>query len=348
MRVARLAAVIAAAALGMALLTASAAPGQSWTIDFEGLAEGSTPGSLSVGSGISGPGSLGGSVGLSSDGGVTHPAMIFDSDCTGLPDCSGGDDDLGVQSGNVLIISEDGDSGDPDDDSDGATGGTPIEVTFDFSALGTVCVSSVTVVDIEATSTGEFTVSGPALAVTSIAQPETGDAGTGTVAIGYCGVDTLTWQPEQSGAIDNIEFSRGDRWMTGGGVIFETEGRGRSAELTYFTTHGFIIRCDGSHANFEYNDHLEGLIFHLESVESVLCVDNNLSPQPPATDFDTLTLIGFGRVNGESGHMVEVTLTDTGQPAVNDEITIEIYNLAGDAVIHFATGMLDVGNHQAH
>ena len=288
--------------------------------------------------------------------------MIFDSDCTGLPDCSGDDDDLGVYQGNVLIISEDnppppGPDG-PNDDCNGRVGsgcgpGELITVSFDFSGLGTVCIASLDVVDIENGQNNELTLSGPSLAPLVIAEPAvgTGDNTVQTIQVGECGVDLLEWTPNGSGAIDNIEFEleeQQDGWMTGGGVIFETEGRGRSAELTYFTTHGFVIHCDGSHANFEYNDHLAGLIFHLESVESVLCVDDGLSPQPPATAFDTLTLVGFGRVNGESGHKVEVTLTDTGQPAVDDEITIDIYNLAGDAVIHHAEGALDVGNHQAH
>ncbi len=58
--------------------------------------------------------------GLSSISGTGNGAMIFDSNCSGSG-CSGEDDDLDVQRGNILIISEDGNSSDPDDDAGGGT-----------------------------------------------------------------------------------------------------------------------------------------------------------------------------------------------------------------------------------
>lgn len=48
--------------------------------------------------------------------GGSGKAMIFDSNCSGS-NCSGQDPDLGVNLGNILIVSEDGNSSDPDDSS---------------------------------------------------------------------------------------------------------------------------------------------------------------------------------------------------------------------------------------
>src|SRR3990170_2820001 len=91
-------------------------------IDFEGLPEGSIVSSLSFGAGISGD-PISGEVTVFGINPVFGPnvnaAMIFDSACLpgGTPaDCTGNDSDLFLPAeGNVLIISEDLDSNDPDD-----------------------------------------------------------------------------------------------------------------------------------------------------------------------------------------------------------------------------------------
>lgn len=87
-------------------------------IDFEGTRmPGDIVSSVSDGAGISGDpvlGSVGGHAWGDRFGIGTNAAMIFDSDCEGT--CSGGDEDLGVFSGNILIVSEDLAGIDPDDE----------------------------------------------------------------------------------------------------------------------------------------------------------------------------------------------------------------------------------------
>ena len=112
-------------------------------------------------------------------------------------------------------------------------------------------------------------------------------------------------------------------------------------------TWGFEIRCDGSKANLEYQDHTGGN-FHLESVTSVVCTDDPaVNPTPPQAGFDTLHLIGVGRWNGVSGHTVDVTFVDAGEPGTRDSIVLTV-KTAGGAVVSTVSGKLSGGNHQAH
>lgn len=132
--------------------------------------------------------------------------------------------------------------------------------------------------------------------------------------------------------------------MTGGGNI--TVGRGRNA--VPFSTHGFIIRCDASFAQFQYNDHTNGGSFHLTDATSVVCSDTvGINPHPPAADFDTLTMVGTGTWNDVAGVTVVVTMTDTGQPANADVLDILVTDKDGN-VVSDRVGTLTVGNHQAH
>ncbi|MDA1279051.1 MAG: hypothetical protein O3B95_03290 [Chloroflexi bacterium] len=130
-----------------------------------------------------------------------------------------------------------------------------------------------------------------------------------------------------------------ERFMTGGGNI--AVGRGKNAERS---TWGFEIRCDASHGHFQYNDHSTGDNFHLESITSVTCTDSGGDPSPPDASFDTLTLVGVGRLNGVSGSTVDVTLTDAGEPGKDvDSIDLDI-----DGGTLTLVGVLSGGNHQAH
>ncbi len=82
-----------------------------YTLDFENLAAGDIVNNQYQGQGVT----------ISSA--ANHPAMVFDTD-----NPTGGDYDLATNNlGNVLIVSEDGDSSDPDDNG----GGGSICFTFD-------------------------------------------------------------------------------------------------------------------------------------------------------------------------------------------------------------------------
>ena len=338
-------ATIAATGVSLALL-ATAHAAVSTTVDFEGLTEGQTVTTLSNGSGISGP-AVSGAITVTAErtgSPASNDAMIFDATCTG--GCTGGDTDLNAPAqGNVLIISEDGDSADPDD----AVQGGVIDLNFAGFDGGSATVVSLVIIDTEAGGSIEVFDGGLAgISQGTVVIPNIADGAVQTVAVGLTG-DFMRVTLNESGAIDDIALETEDEeeidgWMTGGGNI--TEGRGRNAVL--FSTHGFIIRCDASFARFQYNDHLNGGNFHLESVTSVECTDDGaINPHPPAADFDTLTLIGTGRWNGVSGATVEVTLTDTGQPANADVLDITVWD-DGGSIVSDREGNLTVGNHQAH
>lgn len=84
-------------------------------VDFEGFTEGAIVSHLNLGMGYSGSANVGtiGVFGVSQVDTTRNAAMIFDSNCVG--GCSGGDPDLQSNTGNVLIVTEDWDSSDPDD-----------------------------------------------------------------------------------------------------------------------------------------------------------------------------------------------------------------------------------------
>lgn len=182
----------------------------SATIDFEGLAEGMIVSSVSHGSGISGDDG-GGSVSVFAahpNNPGTNRAMIFDATCAG--GCSGGDDDLFQPGlGNILIISEDLDSSDPDDmDRPGAF------YSFDFSgwADGLVTVESITVLDVEfGEHEGDATVKvysgGFTTLLATVPLPDTGDGGMAVVPINVSDADSMIVDLNGSGAIDNIGIS---------------------------------------------------------------------------------------------------------------------------------------------
>lgn len=185
------------------------------TIDFEGVGTG-TVSTLSAGSGISidaGAGHIDGSVSVR---GVNpklggNQAMVFDATCPpgGTPeDCSGKDYDLfKPELGKILIVSEDGDSSDPDDvDVRGS------KLVFDFSGLGpgVVDVDSLLLFDIEV----EETEPNPRIEtwrgdtqVTAQNERETGDNAYRRVQIGAEGVDRLVVILNGSGAIDSVRIT---------------------------------------------------------------------------------------------------------------------------------------------
>ncbi|MEM8554101.1 MAG: SdrD B-like domain-containing protein [Pseudomonadota bacterium] len=127
----------------------------------------------------------------------TNDAMIFDTD-----NPTGGDNDLAYSGkGNVIIISEDNDSTDPDDN---AAGGT---ITFTFDAPSTV--TSLEVLDIEeSTGTIElFDANGDL--IKSVAIPATGNNGEATVFINADDVAEMVVNLPGSGAVNDLCFDPG-------------------------------------------------------------------------------------------------------------------------------------------
>ncbi|MEM7572329.1 MAG: malectin domain-containing carbohydrate-binding protein [Bacteroidota bacterium] len=160
-------------------------------------------------------------------GAATNSAMIFDS---GNP--TGGDDDLGTPNsdfggpgvgsggqmgkfqndralGNLLIISTDLDQADPNDALDPGTA-----MTFDFSAIGTVSVEHLNLVDIDdngQSAGGSIELFGPGnvlLATYNFVQ--SGNNGVQLVNLGpTMGVESMVVNINGSGAIDNVCFNAG-------------------------------------------------------------------------------------------------------------------------------------------
>lgn len=208
-----------AALLGLSLILAGASLASAdhgAVIDFEGLAEGTIVSSVASGAGISGL-SVPGSVAVFGDSPAfpgTNTAMIFDATCAG--GCSGGDDDLmRPELGNILIISEDLDTSDPDDaDLEGAF------YQFDFSGWGpgVVTVERISILDVEDIEGGARVelyaggLGGTLLATVPL--PNVGDAGFATVEVNVSGVDFMQVTLNGSGAIDNIEIIPDEQVVT--------------------------------------------------------------------------------------------------------------------------------------
>ncbi len=131
--------------------------------------------------------------------------MIFDSTCGGGADdsnCSGGDPDLffGDQFGNVLIISENNDSTDPDD---AARGGT---ITFTFPQA--IFLKSIAYLDGDERRPATFTTFNGSTEVESLSNVGAGDNEFVTVdGFSNTKVTRLEVTLPGSGAIDDVNYA---------------------------------------------------------------------------------------------------------------------------------------------
>ncbi|MEP3441444.1 MAG: cadherin-like domain-containing protein, partial [Sulfitobacter sp.] len=155
------------------------------TIDFNNLATGETVTDQFA--------DLGVQVSANAAGNGVDQAMIFD---TNAP--TGGDSDLATSNlNNVLIISEDGDSSDPDDN---AAGGS---LTFSFD--DPVTIKSLTFLDIEETATIRFFDASGDLISEQFVEP-TQNNGQSVVQLSVPGTSSFEIVLQGSGAIDNLVF----------------------------------------------------------------------------------------------------------------------------------------------
>jgi hypothetical protein len=194
-------------------------------IDFEGMTEGAIVDSVSSGNGVSGD-AVSGEIFVYGENPTpwitTNAAMIFDATCTPggtADDCTGDDGDLfHPEWGNILIISEDLDSTDPDD---GDVLGSTFAFVYADWGPGSVTVDSFDVQDVEEEEATENalayffdcdirdTVNCPIeTAYFNIVDiPETGDSLYDTVVVGSTGVVSMLIDLEGSGAIDNVRIT---------------------------------------------------------------------------------------------------------------------------------------------
>ena len=176
------------------------------TVDFEGIAPGTTIASLASGNGVSGD-AFPGSIVVLGDNSAQHvvgnAAMIFDALCGGdASGCTGNDTDLfAPELGNVMIISEDLNGANPDDNGGGGW------LDFDLTGFGdgVFTVSNANIVDTEGGGRIDF-FNGVTL-LSTIALPELADGEQALVPFSVDGVTNFRVYITESGAIDNINLS---------------------------------------------------------------------------------------------------------------------------------------------
>ena len=138
--------------------------------------------------------------------------------------------------------------------------------------------------------------------------------------------------------------------MTGGGSINVSLGGDLAKPVRI--THGFELYCDASKGPNNLQVNWGNERFHLDSLNSALCVDNpSINPNPPSASFDTYHGKGVGRYKKGNGPWqtatAEWTFTDAGEPGKGAD-SMAILIKVGSTVVLQATGILDGGNHQAH
>lgn len=132
------------------------------------------------------------------------------------------------------------------------------------------------------------------------------------------------------------------RRITGGGTI---------SESGVTVTHGFSLACvagvPGMPGRLQVNWG-KGNRFHLGAITEVACLDDPaISEGNPVAGFDTMHGRGTGRQNGVDGATAEWSISDAGEPGVQDRFAIRITDVNGDVVLE-RQGALRNGNQQAH
>lgn len=133
--------------------------------------------------------------------------------------------------------------------------------------------------------------------------------------------------------------------MTGGGSGVATIPAGIDVR------HGFELRCDVNNPpnRLEVNWG-PGEMFHLETLTSVMCLDDpNTAAPPPGANWDTYYGTGTGRLKGGEIGTAEWCFQDGGEPGGNgvDTFTLKITDSGGNVVLFFVFSS-NQGNEQAH
>ena len=144
---------------------------------------------------------------------------------------------------------------------------------------------------------------------------------------------------------DNPSHPQCQPRMTGGGTGTATIPSGVDVH------HGFELRCDVSNPpnRLEVNWG-PGEMFHLETLTSVMCLDDpNTAAPPPGANWDTYYGTGTGRLQGGQTATAEWCFQDGGEPGGDgvDTFTLKITDSSGNVVLFFAVSY-NQGNHQAH
>lgn len=131
-------------------------------------------------------------------------------------------------------------------------------------------------------------------------------------------------------------------WMTGGGNVVNKKG--------VKITHGFVLRCPKKKGASNLEVNWEGHRFHLDAdtITYLKCTDSaDWEEGKPEAGFDTIRVVGKGKLDGVEGASIYLKFGDAGEPGVDDFIQIDIKDANGVRAIA-VKGTLDHGNHQAH
>jgi hypothetical protein len=134
--------------------------------------------------------------------------------------------------------------------------------------------------------------------------------------------------------------------MTGGGSFFQSVGR---------ITHGFQLHCTASDGpnNLEVNWD-GGNHFHLDTLDTAICDDENITtqpPDPPDAEFTNFYGTGTGSYNGKPGYHALWRFSDAGEPGTADQVYyLIIWDPTFTTAVLSSDGpaFLTFGNHQAH
>ncbi len=207
--------------------------------------------------------------------GGSGDAMIFD---TNNP--TGGDTDLGfTDQGNALIISEDGDTSDPDDNA----GGGDLKFTFDSE----VTVNQITLLDIDSGETAKvklFDEHGSLIATFDSAS--LGDNTVETIDINVDGVASMIVWLSGSGAVSGFEYTEqiAEEGFGGGITLFDSSNnliKGNFASengldgIFIFGGSGNIVRFDAANNNFFDGIFLYGTTGNIVEANEVSSNGNN-------------------------------------------------------------------------
>jgi hypothetical protein len=212
-----------------------------------------------------------------------NPAMIFDTD-----NPTGGDDDLATDNlGNVLILSEDGDSNDPDDNQGGGT------FIFDFE--GDVRVDSLTFLDNdEGPATLRFYDADGNLTGTQTVDP-TAAEGQKVASINVDGVSKMTVTLVGSAAIDNLVYTTEGGDCDPGTAGNDTILGGDGNDLIYGED-GNDTLTGGAGEDESYGGEGDDtfIVDNAEDAANDIVVGGNGPDE--TTDYDVLDLRGAGQV----------------------------------------------------
>ncbi|MAM61271.1 MAG: hypothetical protein CMH11_07250, partial [Maritimibacter sp.] len=233
-----------------------------------------------------------------------NPAMIFDTD-----NPTGGDDDLATDNlGNVLILSEDGDSNDPDDNQGGGT------YIFDFE--GDVRVDSLTFLDNdEGPATLRFYDADGNLTGTQTVDP-TAAEGQKVASINVDGVSKMTVTLVGSAAIDNLVYTTDGGDCDPGTAGNDTILGGEGDDLIYGEDgDDTLTGGEGSDESYGGDGDDTFIVDNADDAANDKVVGGNGPDQN--TDYDVLDLTGAGPVT------INATADETDADAFKGTVVFE-------------------------